>query len=139
MHMKVYARALATVALALPCLAVQAGESAWTQAKTSAGISRGGHDINVAYTPTAGSVPLDARIIRVHATRSYQGAAPVQTRLCWNGVAQCVPITGNSLTTHAFDGLDASKPFYLVHRVPGNTALTPPLFVKGEVAIWFTQ
>jgi hypothetical protein len=132
-------QALSTALLALTCLPVHAGQDSWSEAKTSAGISRSGHDVSVSYAPAIGS-PLapGARIARVHASRTYQGPAQVQTKLCWNGVTQCVSLIGSSLITHAFDGLDASKPIYLVHSVPGKTALTPPLFVKGEVIIWFT-
>lgn len=132
-----YLHALSAITLALTCPGAQAGEQSWTAAKTSTGISRSGHDVVVSYTPATSSPPSGAKITRVHASRSYNGAAQVQTKLCWNGVVRCVPITGHSLTTNAFGGLDAGKPIYLVHRVPGDTSLTPPLFVKGEVVIWF--
>lgn len=109
---------------------------AWTQA----GVSSGMHSLDQAATVTykaSVAVPPGATITRVYADRDYAGQAHVQTSLCWNGVSRCVDIVGRGLTTAAFKGLDATQPMYLVHRARSWRGTRPPLYVKGNVTVWY--
>lgn len=63
----------------------------------------------------------------------------MQTRLCWNGTARCVPLKGGAINTNAFNGLSADKPMYLVHVAQGDGPLPAPVFVQGSVIVWFTS
>src|SRR3546814_12898260 len=77
--------------------------------KVSRVISALNSDETVAYTPAHHGtvVPPGSVITHVHANRSYDGNATLQTHLCWNGTVKCVRMTGGTLNSHAFDGLDA--------------------------------
>src|SRR3546814_3567390 len=125
--------------LLLPASAY-AGDPAWHDTKVSRGISALNSDETVAYTPAHHGtvVPPGSVITHVHANRSYDGNAMLQTYLCWNGTVKCVRMTGGNLNSHAFDGLDAGKTIYLVHRVIGWGTEFPPIFVPGGVTVWFT-
>jgi len=140
----IFPRRFATclVALTLPLAGGNsaAGTLAWSAAHTSPAISRTQQSIVVEYAaaPAIAQVSGLARIERVHASVSYRSGAQVQTQLCWNGTSRCVPMIAGQFNTDAFKGLDAAKPLYLVHRVPGEGLVQPPLFVKGEVIVWYT-
>src|SRR3546814_4268854 len=71
-------------------------------------------------------------IKRVYASRSYHGDAVVQTSVCWNGTQRCVPLMGGKVTTSAFNGLDPSRPIYLVHKAMGKGPLPTPVYIKGR-------
>jgi len=121
-----------------PTVAQEAvGKQAWTQALASAGLHSLEHAATVAYRPAAGSVPAGSVITQVYADRDYAGQADVQTSLCWNGIERCVDIVGRSINSRAFDGLDAGQPMYLVHRVRAWRGSRPPLYVKGNVTVWY--
>lgn len=113
-----------------------AGKLAWTKAGTSGELHSLGRDVAVSYRPS-GAMPPTALITRVLADRQFTGNADVQTSVCWNGVERCVDITGRSVSTHAFNGLDASRPIFLVHRVRSWRSSRPPIFVKGNVTVWY--
>lgn len=135
------------ILLAICPLAALAGTHTWTQAKVSAAINYAGSDAVTVYAPAGsaagkpaqGASASGGRITAVQASRDYQGQARVQTRVCWNGTERCVPMTGQSLNTRAFNGLDAGKPIYLVHTVWGKGPLPGPLFVKGNVIVWYDR
>lgn len=142
-------------AMALACLpAARAGDFSWSQDKVSSAINYADRDVVVVYEPPGQRAKRGSRgtavmppgmdraaefgIKRVYAGRSYQGDTLVQTSLCWNGTQRCVPLTGGSLTTSAFNGLDPAKPVYLVHKAVGKKgALPSPLYIKGTVIVWF--
>lgn len=113
------------------------GKQAWTHARVSAGLHSLEQAARVAYQPAPDSVPRAAVITQVLAQREYAGQADVHTSLCWNGIDRCVDVVGGRLNTHAFDGLDASRPLYLVHRVTAWRGSRPPLYVKGNVTVWY--
>lgn len=119
-----------------------AGNPAWMQDHVSAGLSPQRPEVLVQYQPGARDpvIAPGSRIVRVHARRDWAGAAVVETRLC-HGSAEgpCVPIRGTQLNTHRFDGLPASGPFVMIHRVAGWAQALPPLFVSGTVTVWFDR
>jgi len=132
--------------LALPVLlalapASRAGSASWSATRVSPAISRGGADVAVEYFPADASArPAgSATISRVHASTSYSSRDIVQTRLCWNGTARCVPLKGSAINTNAFNGLSADKPMYLVHVAQDSGPLPAPVFVQGSVIVWFTS
>lgn len=119
----------------------------WTQAVVSAAIHHAGRSAATTYSPpSAGrgtqagiNQASGARITSVHASRNYHGHLRVQTSVCWNGTERCVSMTGASLQTKAFNGLDAGMPIYLVHTVVGDGPLPAPLFIKGNVIVWYER
>lgn len=111
---------------------------AWTDSAVSPALHSAGHAHTVTYSPERNAIPPGAVITRVRADRRYTGDAMVQTSLCWNGAARCVDIVGPSLMTGAFDGLDAGRPFHLVHRVVDWRGSRPPVHVQGNVTVWFS-
>lgn len=113
------------------------GKQAWTQARVSGGLHRLDQAAAVIHQPAQKTVPAGAVITQVQAQRDYAGQADVRTSLCWNGTDRCVDLTGLSVNTRAFNGLDAGRPMYLVHRVAGWRDSRPPLFVKGSVTVWY--
>lgn len=131
------------LAMSLACWSAYAGDNTWTQDKVSSAINYPNVDVVTAYTPDAFAPRMapGSKITHVYAMRSYTGNALVETSLCWNGTSRCVPLNGNNINTHAFDGLDASKPMYLVHKARGdkNRPLPGPVFVKGSVAVWYAR
>lgn len=114
------------------------GKRAWTQAGVSGGLHSFDHAATVAYQP-ARAVPPGSVITRVYADRDYAGQANVQTSLCWNGLGTCVDIVGRSINTKAFNGLDATRPMYLVHRARAWGGGRPPVYVKGNVTVWYGE
>jgi len=131
--------------LALPALlafapASRAGSASWSATRVSPAISRGNADVAVEYFPADASArPAGSAVIsRVHASVSYSSSRIVQTRLCWNGTARCVPLKGSSINTNAFNGLSADKTMYLIHVAQGGGPLPAPVFVQGSVIVWFT-
>lgn len=123
------------------CLAAQAGDIAWTQEKISPAINYAGREVTVRYAPIAsrpgGSPKPGGAITAVYATRDFQGAAAVHSKLCWNGMQRCVPFAGAGVRSKDFNGLDPRQPFYLIHTVQGKGPLPQPLFVKGSVTVWY--
>ena len=117
--------------------AVVPGKQAWTRARTSPGLHSVDQTSAVAYAPNATTIPASAVVTQVHASRRYAGQARVHTSLCWDGLQRCVDFTGPSVSTQAFRGLDANRPFYLVHRVAAWNDSPKPLFVQGNVTVWF--
>jgi len=113
-----------------------AGKQGWTQSRVSAGLHSLQQAATVAYQPPA-SVPPGSVITHAYAHRDYAGQASVQTSLCWGGFEHCVDITRRAINTRAFNGLDAGRPMYLVHRVTAWHGSTPPLFIKGSVNIGY--
>jgi hypothetical protein len=117
-----------------------AAASLWDSTLVSPAINQGGLDVAVKYTPTAnvanfGAAPV---ISRVHASFSHNSKTRVSTRLCWNGVERCIVIKGQSINTSVFNGLDARKALYLVYNAAGKGALSPPVFIQGNIIVWFT-
>ena len=113
-----------------------AGKQAWTQAQVSPGVHNLDRPATVAYRPS-GPLPPGAVITQVLADRNFVGNADIQTSVCWNGLETCVDIMGRSLSTQAFNGLDASRPVYLVHRARSWRGSVPPVFIKGNVTVWY--
>lgn len=116
--------------------AANTGKQAWTQAQVSSGLHSLGHAATVIYRP-AKPLPAGAVIIRLLADREFAGNADIQTSVCWNGLETCIDIVGRSLSTQAFNGLDAGRPVYLVHRARSWRGTMPPIFVKGNVTVWY--
>lgn len=112
-----------------------AGDFSWNADTVSPAINYAERQVVTTYAPA--SPPL-SRVTAVHASRSYQGARIVQTALCFGTMDRCVPMSGSQMMTHAFDGMDAAGPVYMVHVVPGKGALPTPVFVKGSVVVWFS-
>lgn len=131
--------AVASVAaLVLPSSWAAAG-GAWSDTRTSPAIHALNTKVAVRYAAAqdGSELPRGARITQVHASRSYEGSAAVQTSLCWNGTVRCVPLSGPHLNTGAFEGLEADKPLYLVHSVSAWGAQYPPVFVPGNLIVWY--
>lgn len=120
-----------------PALVQGHGKQAWTHARVSPGL----HSLNqagtVIYQPAPHTVPPGSIITAVYADRDYAGQADVQTSLCWNGVDRCIDVPRRFVNTRAFNGLDASRPMYLVHHVRGWRGGRPPLYIKGNVSVWY--
>jgi len=114
-----------------------AGKQNWTQTRSSTGLHSLDQAATAIYQPAPNAVPPGALITRVHARRDYVGQADVQTSLCWNGIDRCIDLIGRSLDAHAFNGLAADRPMYLVHRVRAWRGSSPPLYVKGTVNVWY--
>lgn len=112
-----------------------AGSQAWTQSRVSAGLHSLQQVATVSYQPKPSLVPPGSVITHAYAHRDYVGQADVQTSLCWNGTEHCIDITGRSINTQAFNGLDAGQPMFLVHRVTAWRDSKPPLFIKGSVNV----
>ena len=113
------------------------GKQAWTQAAVSQGL----HSLEQASTATYRPItapPPGAVITQVYANRDYFGQADIQTSLCWGGLQRCVDIIGRSINSRAFNGLDARQPMYLVHRARAWRDSRPPVYVKGNVTVWYT-
>lgn len=131
--------------LAAACLlpGAHAGEPAWTQDQVSSALSGSGQPaISSFQVPQdmADSVPASARITRVYAARDYSGSALVDTSLCWGSVrGPCVSLPGRHLNSHVFDGLAASGPLLLVHRLRHPQAATGPLYIRGTVTVWYAD
>jgi hypothetical protein len=153
---RLFSLSLPLAAIVFACVpSAWAGDFSWTLDKVSPAINYADRDVVVVYEPPgqgaargsrAGyAVPsgmdrtAEPRIKRVYAKLSYQGDALVHTSVCWNGTQRCVPLQGGSLTTSAFNGLDPSKPVYLVHKAVGKGRLSTPLYVKGTVIVWFSR
>lgn len=134
-------KGVGVAAISLACWSAYAGDNTWTQDKVSSAINYSNVEVVTPYAPDASAprIAPGSQITHVYAMRSYMGNAMVETSLCWNGTSRCVPLNGNHINTHAFDGLDASKPMYLVHKARGDKArpLPGPVFVKGSVAVWY--
>ncbi|NYT61820.1 hypothetical protein H0A66_05715 [Alcaligenaceae bacterium] len=134
---------LTTILMAIACSSALAGDRSWTWDQVSGAVNYQNVEVVVRYAPgpRAGVIPPGSKITHVYAARSYAGNAMITTSLCWNGISRCVPVNGASINTHAFDGLDASQPLYLVHRANGDKVrpLPAPVFVKGSVAVWYAQ
>lgn len=133
--------AMAVLALAASILLpthtqAQTGKQAWTQAGVSPGLHSLGQAVSVTYRP-ASAVPPGSVISAVYADRDYFGQADVQTSLCWGGQQHCVDIVGRSLNSRAFQGLDARQPMLLVHRVRAWNGSHRPLYIKGNVTVWY--
>ena len=126
--------------LMLAAAGVQAADRAWTRDQVSHGLPAQGRAVAVSYAPGPrdGGLSRAARITGVYASRDYDSAARIVTRLCW-GSAQgpCVPLRGRSVQTHAFDGRAAAGPLLLVHEVEDWGGGHPPVFVRGTVTVWF--
>lgn len=112
------------------------GKRAWTAAAVSSGLHSLGQAATVAYNPGA-KIPAGSVITKVYANRDYAGQADVQSSLCWGGIQRCVDIVGRSINTPAFNGLEAGGPIYLVHRVHAWHGSHQPLYVKGNVTVWY--
>lgn len=128
--------------LAAPAAAAaRVADFAWTQVKTSAGLQTAGRSVSVVFVPGPNNtVPTGARITRVHVSRNYAGSARIGTQVCWGApTGRCATVRGAQHDTHAFDGLPAQGPLWLVYRVEGWGASRPPLFVRGTITVWFTE
>lgn len=126
-----------TLLLAFSANAQDGGKQAWTQAATSAALQRLSHVVTVPYQATPGQVAPGSVITQVYADREYAGDASVQSFLCWNGEERCVSITGRHINTQAFNGLDATRPMFLVHQAMAWRGSRPPIYVKGNVTVWY--
>ena len=128
----------AVAALAVCSLAgATTGKQAWTRARTSPGLHSLHQTSTVTYEPKSPAIPASAVVTHVHANRHYAGQAQVQTSLCWDGLQRCIDFSGSSINTQVFRGLDASRPFHLVHRVAAWNDSPKPLFIQGNVTVWF--
>lgn len=126
----------AALLLAGPTAWAEGDKHAWTQAGVSSGLHSLDHAVTITYQP-ATAIPPGSVITRVHANRAYAGQADVQTSLCWNGLERCVDMIGRSINTRSFNGLDAGQPLYLVHRARNWRGSRGPLYVKGNVTVWY--
>lgn len=136
---RVHTALVAAVCVILGSGVAQAGgKQAWTHAATSAGLHNTGQVRTVNYAPRPDLVPPGAVITQVSADRQYAGNDAVQTSLCWNGQARCIDLTGRHINTQAFNGLDASRPMSLVHRLEARNGSPTPLYIKGNVTVWFS-
>jgi flagellar protein FlhE len=121
-----------------------AGNLSWSQEKISSGLSRAQLSVSTYYTPVSlssaqsGGPGLGSAITQVRVQRDHQARVPVSSQLCWSDLSLCVPMTGATLVTDAFNGRDARGPLVLVHSVPGKGALAQPVFVRASVSVWFT-
>ena len=101
------------------------------------GISQRGVTVSQQFKPRVLMHP-NARITLVHVQRDLQARVPVQTRLCAGaGGGQCMDITGSGTSTRFFQGLPADQVFYLTHVAPGQGNLTPPVFVRVTLTVWY--
>ena len=102
--MRGYATIKAIVAIFMAvCSAVAyAGDFSWTMEKVSMAINRKNVDVITTYAATATLAP-GSRITNIHASRSYNGDARVETRLCWNDMSHCVLMGGSSLNIKQFN------------------------------------
>lgn len=116
------------------------GDHSWTAVATSPPIQRQGQPVSTPYPPgkAQAEIPAGSHITQVYANRSYAGNAIVNTQLCWNGSQRCVALTGQHLNTTAFNGLDPNKPMYLIHTVASWGPSFAPLYVVGNVNVWYT-
>ena len=115
---------------------VYAGKRAWTKAEVSSGLHSLGQEVVVRHSPPA-TLPSGALITRVLADRRFTGNADIRSSVCWNGLERCVDITGASVSTDAFKGLAANESIYLVHRAHTWRGARPPVFIKGNVTVWY--
>lgn len=122
--------------LAALCFSATAGILAWTQSSVSTGLHRLDHPVIATHHAT-NALPPGAIITRLTASREHTGNADIRSAVCWNGLERCVDITGGFLSTNAFNGLDAGKPVYLVHRVRAWRGSHRPVYVKGTVTVWY--
>lgn len=117
----------------------------WSQEKISAPIGQMGLAVSSYFSPpSAGSVrgvapELGSQITRVQVQVGHQARVPVETKLCWNDLSLCIPVTTGGTVTNAFNGRDARGPLVLVHAVPGKGPLRQPVFVRGSVSVWFSR
>lgn len=110
-----------------------AGEFSWSAATVSPSLHSAGREVVVRYaSPSA----RQSSIVRVVANRDWAGSVPVRTSLCWRDRDHCVPMTGGTLATDAFNGRDAGEAILMVHRIDGHGPLPAPVFVRGNVAVW---
>ncbi len=133
-------RAAAPLVFFIAAGCAHAGSLVWSQDAVSPPLNHRGAQVIVRYSPPAGIADGHAGkqgIVSVHAGRSYSGNAVLRTSLCWNSLDHCVPMAGSAITTDAFNGLDASRPMFLVHEAPGKGPLPAPVFVKGRIAVWY--
>lgn len=133
---------MSTAAIYLLLISVaQATDFSWTASTTSPAIGQKNHTVYSRYQPNEKAlerIPAGAKISQVYANRNYVGDALIRTQLCWNSNTHCVNMDGQHLTTQAFNGLDPSKPMYLLHTVLSWGPSLPPVFVVGNVNVWFT-
>lgn len=112
-------------------------QPAYTVEQASPPIHTRGVPVVVAYQPPE-PLPDSAAILRVHVQHAGQTRVPVQTRVCVDLQAQyCMTINGASATTSRFYGVPANRPVYLVHTVPGEGALSPNVYVRASVTVWW--
>lgn len=133
-------RAVLAIALLGACPPAAAGEQSWSKDAVSPAINYAQTDVGVAYMAADGyqAGPSGGAISRVHAQIDYAAGSAIDARLCWNGTVRCVTIPAHgSITTGAFNGLDPSRPIYLVYRARGKGPLPTPVFVKGTVVVWY--
>lgn len=118
----------------------QAADYSWTARHTSTAITRINSPVSTLYQAgkAASQIPKGSVISLVYANRQYAGDATVHTQLCWNGNTRCVDMLGAHVNTQAFNGLDPSQPMVLVHTVANWGKSFPPLFVVGNVNVWYT-
>ncbi|NYT66558.1 hypothetical protein H0A58_11345 [Alcaligenaceae bacterium] len=119
----------------------QAADYSWTDRQTSPAILRTDSTIVAKYDAgkSADQIPKGAVITQVYANRRYAGDATVHTQLCWNGNARCVDVLGEHINTQDFNGLDPRSPMYLLHTVTHWGQSFPPLFVVGNVNVWYAS
>jgi hypothetical protein len=111
--------------------------SAYTVEQASAPIHTRGVPVVVAYTPPK-PLPANAAILRVQVQLVGQTRVPVQTRVCVDlQTNQCMAVRGASATTSRFYGVPANQPVYLVHSVPGDGPLSPNVYVRASVTVWY--
>lgn len=131
----------ALVANLLPMSVALADDFSWTATLTSPALTYQNRTVSSSYQPNVNAldrISVDAKITQVYANRTYAGDALIRTQLCWNGNTHCVNMDGQHLNTRAFNGLDPSKPMYLIHTVLSWGPSVPPVFVMGNVNVWFT-
>jgi len=113
------------------------GADLFWSAQAVRGISQRGVTVSQQFKPRVLMHP-NAHITLVHVQRDLQARVPVQTRLCAGASGgQCMDITGSGTSTRFFQGLPADQVFYLTHVVPGQGNLTPPVFVRVTLTVWY--
>ena len=110
----------------------------WTLESNSPGIHQKGLATSQVFrSPTP--VPAGSVITSVRAQRKASRAGYLATTLCTAPAAgRCVVLQGGHVSTRAFNGMPADQVFYLTHTVMGEGHLTPPMFVRASVTVWYS-
>ena len=110
----------------------------WTLESNSPGIHQKGLATSQVFRSPA-PVPAGSVIMSVRAQRQASRPGYLATTLCTAPAAgRCVVLQGSHVSTRAFNGMPADQVFYLTHTVMGEGPLTPPMFVRASVTVWYS-